>query len=181
MWLGRNEDSGLRCVYHGWKFDVEGNCVDQMNEPESFQDKIRLTSYPTVELGGVIWAYMGPRELQPPLPKFAWTQVPDTHRYISKVIQECNWLQAFEGGIDTSHAQILQRYFINGIGPTGTGARGGAPKVEVDVTDYGYRYAGVYPRTREATRANLSAPITTSCRLPSFDPVAATCRLAPCF
>ncbi|ETX08861.1 MAG: hypothetical protein ETSY2_02930 [Candidatus Entotheonella gemina] len=149
LWLGRNEDCGLRCVYHGWKFDVEGNCVDQMNEPESFQDKIHLTSYPTVELGGVIWAYMGPRELQPPLPKFAWTQVPDTHRHISKVIQECNWLQALEGGIDTSHAQILHRYFIDGIGPTGAGARGGAPKVEADVTDYGYRYAGVYPRGDE--------------------------------
>ena len=149
LWLGRNEDCGLRCVYHGWKFDVDGNCVDQMNEPESFQDKIHLKSYPTVELGGVIWAYMGPRELQPPLPKFAWTQVPDTHRHISKVIQECNWLQALEGGVDTSHAQILHRYFIDGVGPTGAGARGGAPKVEVDVTDYGYRYAGVYPRGNE--------------------------------
>ena len=149
LWLGRNEECGLRCVYHGWKFDVDGYCVDQMNEPDPFTDKIQLQAYPTVELGGVIWAYMGPPDLQPPLPKFAWTQVPDTHRHISKVIQACNWLQALEGGIDTSHAQILHRYFVGGIGPTGSGARGSAPKVEVDVTDYGYRYAGVYPRGDE--------------------------------
>ena len=121
LWLGRNEACGLRCVYHGWKYDVDGNCVDQMNEPQPFKDSIHIEAYPTVELGGVIWAYLGPRQLQPPLPKFAWTQVPDTHRHISKVIQECNWLQALEGGVDTSHAQILHRYFAGGIGPTGPG------------------------------------------------------------
>ena len=109
LWLGRNEDCGLRCVYHGWKFDVEGNCVDQMNEPEQFKEKIFITSYPTVELGGVIWAYMGPPELQPPPPKFEWTQVPESHCVVTKVWQECNWLQALEGGIDTSHAPILHR------------------------------------------------------------------------
>jgi phenylpropionate dioxygenase-like ring-hydroxylating dioxygenase large terminal subunit len=109
LWFGRNEVCGLRCVYHGWKFDVEGNCVDQMNEPEQFKDKIRLTAYPTVELGGVIWTYMGPPELQPPLPKFEWTQVPESHRVVTKVWQECNWLLALEGGIDTSHAPILHR------------------------------------------------------------------------
>ena len=76
LWLGRNEESGLRCVYHGWKFDVAGTCVDQMNEPPdcSFAHKVRTTAYPTVELGGIIWAYMGPREKMPPLPEFEWTQ-----------------------------------------------------------------------------------------------------------
>ena len=79
-----------------------------MNEPEElhFTQKIRTTSYLTVEVGGIIWAYMGPPALRPPLPKFAWTQVPETHRHVTKVIQECNWLQGLEGGIDTSHAQI---------------------------------------------------------------------------
>ncbi len=92
LWLGRNEECGLRCVYHGWKYDVDGNCVDQMNEPRQFKERVHLAAYPTVELGGVIWAYMGPPELQPPPPRFAWTQVPDTHRHVTKVIQECNWL-----------------------------------------------------------------------------------------
>ena len=149
LWLGRNEDCGLRCVYHGWKYDVDGICVDQMNEPIQFKEKVRLAAYPTVELGGVIWAYMGPRELQPPPPRFDWTQVPETHRHVTKVVQECNWLQGLEGGIDTSHAQILHRDFKDGIGPNSSGARGGAPDVEVDLTDYGYRYAGVYPRGDE--------------------------------
>ena len=151
LWLGRNEECGLRCVYHGWKYDVDGNCVDQMNEPRQFKERVHLAAYPTVELGGVIWAYMGPSELQPPPPRFAWTQVPDTHRHVTKVIQECNWLQGLEGGIDTSHAQILHRNFTSEVGPTSSGARGGAPDVEVDETDYGYRYAGIYPRGDEGT------------------------------
>jgi phthalate 4,5-dioxygenase len=151
LFLGRNEECGLRCVYHGWKFDVDGRCVDMMNEPPelNFKNKVRAIAYPTVEVGGIIWAYMGPPELQPPLPNFAWTQVPETHRHVTKVIQECNWLQALEGGIDTSHAQILHRDFTPTIGPTSRGARGGAPTVEVDMTNYGYRYAGIYPRPGE--------------------------------
>src|SRR2546428_9899143 len=114
LFCGRNEEGGLRCVYHGWKFDVTGRCVDMMNEPEelSFKNKTRQPSYPTVEEGGIIWAYMGPPDLQPPLPKFAWTQAPPTHRHVSKVIEECNWLQALEGGIDTSHAPILHRLLV---------------------------------------------------------------------
>jgi phthalate 4,5-dioxygenase len=153
LFLGRNEECGLRCVYHGWKFDVDGRCVDMMNEPAelNFKNKVHAITYPTVEVGGIIWAYLGPPELQPPLPTFAWTQVPETHRHVTKVIQECNWLQALEGGIDTSHAQILHRDFTPSIGPTSRGARGGAPTVEVDVTNYGYRYAGIYPRPGEVS------------------------------
>ena len=151
MSYGVPEPEGIRCAYHGWLYDTAGNCIDQPSEPAGsrFKDKVHLTAYPTVEQGGVIWTYMGPTELQPPPPLFAWTQVADTHRHVTKVIQECNWLQALEGGIDTSHAQILHRNFQDGIGPTGSGARGAAPKVEVDVTDYGYRYAGIHPRGAE--------------------------------
>ena len=92
LYFGRNEECGLRCVYHGWKFDVDGNCVDMMNEPDDYQfkHKIRATAYPTCELGGVIWAYLGPDDKKPPLPEFAWTQVPQSHRHVTKVIQECN-------------------------------------------------------------------------------------------
>jgi len=152
LFLGRNEECGLRCVYHGWKFDVDGRCVDMMNEPEesSFAHKIRTTAYPTVEAGGVIWAYLGPVEQRPPLPRFAWTQAPATHRHVSKVIQESNWLQGLEGGIDTSHAPILHRVLNPdttrpGFKPTDPFVRGKAPAIEVDVTDYGYRYAGLRP------------------------------------
>jgi phenylpropionate dioxygenase-like ring-hydroxylating dioxygenase large terminal subunit len=152
LWLGRNEESGLRCVYHGWKFDVAGTCVEQMNEPEdcSFAHKIRTTAYATLEMGGVIWAYMGPREKMPPPPSFEWTQVPESHRHVSKVVEECNWLQALEGGIDTSHAPILHRTISAttskaGVPLLGPFVRGKAPMLEVDVTDYGYRYAGIRP------------------------------------
>ncbi len=150
LYFGRNEGCGLRCVYHGWKFDVNGQCTEMMNEPaeNDFSHKVRTTSYPTVEAGGIIWAYMGPEALRPPDPHFAWTQIPESHRHVSKVIQECNWLQAFEGGVDTSHAPILHRNISKvasgpGIDPSSAWVRSGAPKIELDVTDYGYRYAGV--------------------------------------
>src|SRR5512145_1335576 len=70
LWLGRNEDGGLRCVYHGWKFDVQGNCLEQMNEPESFAHKIKAVAYPVIEQGDVIWTYMGTPENAPPPPNF---------------------------------------------------------------------------------------------------------------
>ena len=148
LWFGRNEECGLRCVYHGWKYDVDGTCVDQMNEPEQFTEKVHITSYPTVEAGGVIWAYMGPPEQKPPLPKFEWTQVPESHCVVTKVWQECNWLQGLEGGIDTSHAPILHRALkpnatMPGINPTTPFVRGAAPHLVVEPTDYGYRYFGV--------------------------------------
>ena len=150
--FGRNEECGLRCVYHGWKFDVSGACIDMMNEPEEndFKHKVRLTAYPTAELGGIIWAYLGPVEHMPPLPKFAWTQAPESHRHVTKVIQECNWLQGLEGGIDTSHAPIMHRLLSEtstrgGFKPSNPFVRGKAPKLVVDITDYGYQYAGIRP------------------------------------
>ena len=152
LYFGRNEECGLRCVYHGWKFDVDGNCVDMMNEPDDYQfkHKIRTTAYPTCELGGVIWAYMGPADKKPPLPEFAWTQVPQSHRHITKVIQECNWLQGLEGGLDTSHAPIMHRLITEnstrgGFRPSNPFVAGKAPKLVVDITEYGYQYAGIRP------------------------------------
>src|SRR3989441_2492422 len=96
LFFGRNEEAGLRCVYHGWKFDVDGNCIDMPNEPgeNSFADKVHIKHYPTLELGGIVWTYMGAAEHQPPPPCFEFTQVPASHRHASKVIEECNWLQA---------------------------------------------------------------------------------------
>jgi phenylpropionate dioxygenase-like ring-hydroxylating dioxygenase large terminal subunit len=109
LFWGRNEDCGLRCVYHGWKFDVNGLCVDMPNEPQEyrFENKVRTLAYPTREYGGLVWVYMGPPGLQPELPKLEWARVPDDHRYISKRLQETNYLQAIEGGIDSSHSNFL--------------------------------------------------------------------------
>jgi phthalate 4,5-dioxygenase len=152
LYFGRNEECGLRCVYHGWKFDVTGQCTDMMNEPDEndFSHKVRATAYPTAELGGIVWAYLGPAEAIPPLPKFAWTQAPERRRHVTKVIEHCNWLQGLEGGLDTSHAPILHRLISEtshraGFKPSNPFVRGKAPRLVVDVTDYGYEYAGVRP------------------------------------
>jgi phthalate 4,5-dioxygenase len=109
LFWGRNEECGLRCVYHGWKFDTVGVCVDLPNEPPeyAFANKVRTIAYPTREFGGVIWAYLGPADLVPELPKLEWARVPEGHRYISKRRQETNYLQAVEGGIDSSHSNFL--------------------------------------------------------------------------
>ena len=111
LWFGRNEECGLRCSYHGWKYDVTGQCVDMPNEPEhsAFARKVRLKSYPLAERGGVLWTYMGPPASQPPLPEYEFATVAAAHSFVSKRQQECNWLQAMEGGIDSSHVSFLHR------------------------------------------------------------------------
>jgi phenylpropionate dioxygenase-like ring-hydroxylating dioxygenase large terminal subunit len=111
LWFGRNEESGLRCPYHGWKYDYTGQCVEVPSEPEEsgFCGKIKLKSYPLVERGGVLWTYMGPPEKQPPLPEWEFAVVPSGHSFVSKRLQESNWLQAMEGGIDSSHVSFLHR------------------------------------------------------------------------
>ncbi len=154
LFLGRNEEGGLRCIYHGWKYDTEGNCLETPTEPagSSFKDKIHLKAYPTMEMGGMIWAYMGPREKIPPPPKFEWTQVPESHRHLSKMWQECNWLQALEGAIDTAHASFLHRALTADTkrpGLKGYWEKSQTPKLEVDLTDYGYIYAAIRPLNQE--------------------------------
>jgi phenylpropionate dioxygenase-like ring-hydroxylating dioxygenase large terminal subunit len=125
LWFGRNENCGLRCPYHGWKFDVSGQCVEVPSEPveSKFADKIKLKSYPLVERGGVLWTYMGLVEYQPPLPEWEFATVPAKHRFISKRFQECNYLQAMEGGIDSSHVSFLHSGNLESD-PLFKGARG---------------------------------------------------------
>jgi phenylpropionate dioxygenase-like ring-hydroxylating dioxygenase large terminal subunit len=115
LYFGRNEECGLRCAYHGWKFDVEGQCVDVPSEveDEGFRQRIRLKSYPCIEQGGVIWTYMGPPEFKPDPPGLEWSLVPETHRFVSKRFQDCNYLQAMEGGIDSSHVSFLHSGALN--------------------------------------------------------------------
>jgi nitrite reductase/ring-hydroxylating ferredoxin subunit len=109
MFFGRNEESGLRCIYHGWKFDVTGACTDLPNAPEgdTYKNKVKIKAYPSVDAGDLIWAYMGPEDKQPPFPEFEWTKLPKSHRYVTKFIEQCNYLQAMEGDYDPSHARFL--------------------------------------------------------------------------
>ncbi len=147
MFFGRNEENGLRCVYHGWKFDTEGQCVDMPNEPaeSNFKHKIRAAAYPTEEAGGVVWAYMGPVETKPVLPRPEWTLVPAEQRVVSRYWQENNWVQGVEGGIDSSHVSFLHSS-VESHRPVADAAqleRSGlmaidkAPEFRVATTDFG--------------------------------------------
>src|SRR4051812_36026594 len=109
LFWGRNEEDGLRCVYHGWKFDIEGNCTDMPNEPEAsrFATKVKTQAYQAIDKGGVIWVYMGTKERTPEVPELEWTLVPESHRIVTKRYQHCNYLQNLEGEVDSSHVSFL--------------------------------------------------------------------------
>lgn len=109
LWFGRNEEDGLRCPYHGWKYDYTGQCIEVPSEPEEsgFCAKIKLKGYPLIKVGDVLWTHMGEKEDRPPAPIWEFATVPPEQTYSSKRWQECNWLQAMEGGIDSSHVSFL--------------------------------------------------------------------------
>jgi phthalate 4,5-dioxygenase len=140
LFFGRNEERGIRCVYHGWKFDRHGTCVDMPSEPlgTTLQAKVKLPAYPTVERGGVVWAYLGPKELMPPAPDYEWTRAPAKSRYVSKTFEHCNWLQALEGGLDTSHSSFAHNNFNSD--KSEPRQRDRSPRIDVERTDYGYYY-----------------------------------------
>ena len=125
LFFGRNEEGGIRCPYHGWKYDVNGQCVEVPSEAEEsgFCKKIKLKSYPLHERGGVIFVYMGPADQQPPFPEWEFITVKPEQSYVSKRWQECNWLQAMEGGIDSSHVSFLHSGQLN-HDPLFKGAKG---------------------------------------------------------
>ena len=164
LFFGRNEECGLRCVYHGWKYDVDGNCVDMPSEPaeSNFKSKVRVTAYPTHESGGIVWTYMGPQEKMPGFRDFGSESVPRDQWRASKVISYCNWIQGLEGNIDTSHISFLHSGYVPSRPPRypegdetdrpgypSMAMRGfihrtvGAPDLEVFDTWYGFRYAGI--------------------------------------
>ena len=115
LFFGRNEECGLRCVYHGWKFDADGNCVDMPNEPaeSDFKDKVKANAYPTRERGGIVWAYIGPRSMPPPLPDLEANMDPEAETSVRAVQLNSNWLQILEGDIDTSHVGFLHYGGLN--------------------------------------------------------------------
>lgn len=151
LYFGRIEETGLRCVYHGWQFALDGQCRDMPNEPveSEFKEKVCLSAYPCAERGGVVWTYMGSSSTPPGLPDLEWTLVPDENRLVSKFYQYCNYFQALESGIDPSHVSFLHGILSPdntdvlrdlekaeaGFGLASRLAR--APYLEVADTDYG--------------------------------------------
>lgn len=145
LFFGRNEEAAIRCVYHGWKFDAQGNCLDMPNEPaeSDLKQRVKAVAYACQERNGVIWAYLGPRAKPPPLPEFEGHLVPQTHRYVARSMRECNWLQAIEGDVDSSHISFLHSTF----GPVKFASkdfeyrhRDKQPVFRVQSTDYGAIY-----------------------------------------
>ena len=128
LFFGRNEENGLRCLYHGWKFDLEGRCVDTPNEPPGsrFHEKIRIAAYPCVERNGILWTCMGPRRHElPPLPELGWALVGPNRRGALRYQRACNWLQAMEGDFDSSHLGFLHLAFDPKLQGTAHGPKAG--------------------------------------------------------
>jgi phenylpropionate dioxygenase-like ring-hydroxylating dioxygenase large terminal subunit len=163
LFFGRNEECGLRCVYHGWKFDVNGDCVDMPSEPaeSNFKDKVKITAYPAEDFGDCIWVYMGPPELKQELPQFEWARVPAEQRRVSRWIQDCNYMQALEGDLDSTHVSFLHKWMDpeqampwdpqqkerrrKAASGQALVYREGAPRFSVKETDFGMVYGARRP------------------------------------
>ena len=160
MFFGRNEECGLRCVYHGWKFDVNGDCVDMPSEPaeSNFKDKVKIAAYPTIVSGGLVWTYMGPAEHQPAFPEFGFHGLPEEHYVATKTPVYCNYIQSIEGNIDSAHISFLHRSLSDFTPIEDDTDRPGypsnemarymhaydrAPTLAVQETSYGFRLAGL--------------------------------------
>ncbi len=144
LMFGRNEECGIRCVYHGWKFDVEGRILDLPAEPDGskLKDRVRAKAYPCRERNGVVWAYMGDAAEPPPLPEIEWNLVPEENVHVSFRVQECNWLQALEGEIDSAHAPILHgRIDAKGAINDWIAGQDLKPTFKCERTDYGVAIA----------------------------------------
>lgn len=143
--LGVNDKGGLRCLYHGWKFAVDGRCLDIPTEPAGSRKLERpgTRAYATHEAGGVVWAYLGPKEATPPFPHFEWLGMPATHSVPFKIMAECNYAQLMEGTIDSAHVGVLHREQPWDAPAKYDHERDLTPRIEVEPTPYGLRYAGV--------------------------------------
>jgi phthalate 4,5-dioxygenase oxygenase subunit len=149
LFYGRNEEGGMRCVYHGWKFDQTGQCIEMPSEPPEtdYKQGVKLKAAVVQEKYGVVWAYLGPRKNPPPLPRFDMEDLPAEHIDVSFLLRECNWMQAMEGDVDTCHVGFLH---LGGIGPEHfeVGSinyyrqlpENLAPKYEVMETEFGTTY-----------------------------------------
>ena len=161
--FARNEECGLRCLYHGWKFDVDGNVVDMASEPpgSSVPERIKQKAYPAREWGGFVWAYLGPpetmREFEPP----AFAPTADVRVSATKVRVKCNWAQILEGQIDSAHSSSLHSSDmvpaqVDGAKATDVNwlrpSTDKAPRFQIERTSYGFRYAAIRrPIKNEAT------------------------------
>jgi len=164
--LARNEECGLRCIYHGWVLNGEGKVLETPAEgaDSTMHERIQVANYRIAEAGGIVWAYLGPAKDEPPLPDFEFTRLPDTQVIILRAREHANWAQCLEGAIDSAHSNYLHS---NGIrASTNVGAvtehgkgehlsrpsNDGAPRLDVEAMPYGFRYAAIRKPVLDADR-----------------------------
>jgi len=163
--IARNEDCGLRCLYHGWKIGPNGRVLETPPEPDelNFKDRVSAVAHPCYEAGGLLWAYLGAPGTEPARPDFEFTLLPESHRMITSVWSECNFVQALEGVLDSAHSNYLHSGQIRpatGVDTTVYGkgntvdldrpSRDGKPRIEVRDTNYGFRYGAIRIPTKDA-------------------------------
>lgn len=162
LFFGLNSDCGIICVYHGFKFNAQGQCVDAPSDApgNEFKNRVRMRAYPVVESAGLCWTYMGPPEKQPPAPSFIFNKLPPENVVVSRVPVYCNWLQSVEGNIDSTHLGTLHTYYQD-LQPVGIETdKPGYPspqyslyirakyryaRIDVQDTPYGFRLIAVRP------------------------------------
>lgn len=164
LFYGRNEECGLRCLYHGWKFDVEGKAVDLASEPAGtkLHSTMRTRAYPVQESGGFVWAWMGDPENPAPFDPPVWAKAPTDKVAIMKIHADCNWAQVLEGAIDSAHSSSLHSsnmptaHEVSNSTATGTHwlrpSADKSPRLEVERTPYGFRYAAIRTPVNDADK-----------------------------
>jgi phthalate 4,5-dioxygenase len=162
LFFGRNEDCGLTCIYHGWKYDVEGNVLDTPAEPpdSDFKKKIHHTAYPCREVAGIVFTYMGPREKMPLFPEYEWVRLAENQIHVVKAFLDCNYLQGLEGDFDSSHTTFLH---CNNLKDLSRLNRDGSPRLEAEETPYGMRAISIRKLESDKSYVRISPFI-----LPTF-------------
>ncbi|WP_345412096.1 Rieske 2Fe-2S domain-containing protein [Pseudonocardia xishanensis] len=180
--LGRVEDCGIRCLYHGWKFGVDGTIMDTPNNTNPrFKQRMKAPAYPVREAGGLVWIYIGPKECRPEFPHFEFMNGPAEHRAVIRLNTRANYLQLLEGGTDSSHVGILHSNQANptwmkdeftarddeDFNPGALASSDNAPTLEIEDTSFGYHYVA----KRKGPRAEDGAPTVSVRVTPVFLPV----------
>ncbi len=187
LFYGRNEDcAAIRCPYHGWAFNTAGDCVDMPSEPRPFTERIHIKAYPTHESGGIVWTYMGPKESMTPFRDFGTETLPAEKVFATRMFSPCNWVQAMEGNVDTAHISHLHQFeAIDDIPDDGSDKPGypsnamswkfwrhdRTPRLEVEDTWYGYKYAGIRNTPNGNTHVRITAYIVPYSTLVASVPV----------
>ena len=172
--LGRVEGCGIRCIYHGWKFAVDGTVMETPNVADpNFKNRFKARAYPVREAGGFIWTYLGSVEQQPAFPNWPWFDLPASNRLNAVAVVECNYVQVLEGLVDSSHLSVLHFGQLAASGDTDLDFAkvtshmqfDAAPRIEAETTDFGFHYCA---QRKIATEAGERVEARVTAFLPPF-------------